>query len=199
MIKNVIFDLGRVLVNFYPLAYLEELGFDENKKNILNNIIFESKEWYEYDRGFYLHNKDIEKKLITDNPKLEKEIKRVLNEDWVKIHTVKEETVEYLKSLKNEGKKIYILSNLSKDSFDFISKLDFFKYVDGGVYSYEIKVCKPDNEIYKTILEKYNLVPEETVFLDDKLENIEAANRFGIHGIQFFSVDDAKKKIKLIG
>lgn len=194
MIKNVVFDLGRVLVDFYPLQYLDELGFDEDQKNKLNDIIFESKDWSEYDRGIYLHNTDIAKKLINEHPELEKEINLVLKDDWVKMHYLREDVVEFLKTLKLQGMNTYILSNLSKDSYDFISKLDFFKYVDGGVFSYEINICKPDEGIYKALLERYDLKPEETAFFDDKLENIESAKKLGIQGIQFISLDDVKEK-----
>lgn len=198
MIKNVVFDLGRVLVDFYPLQYLDGLGFDDDQKNKLNEIIFESHDWAEYDRGMHLHNTDIAKKLIKEHPELEKEINLVLQDDWVKMHYLREDVAEYLKNLKLQGINIYILSNLSKDSYDFISTFDFFKYIDGGVFSYEINICKPDEGIYKALLERYNLIPEETAFFDDKLENIEAARKVGIQGIQFVTLGDAKEKLKLL-
>lgn len=197
MIKNVVFDLGRVLVDFYPLSYLDKFEFDDDTKNKLNEIIFESKDWSEYDRGIYLHNTDIAKKLVNEHPEFEKEINFVLQDDWVKMHYLRNDVVEYLKNLKMQGINIYILSNLSKDSYDYISKYDFFKYVDGGVFSYEIKACKPNEIIYKTLLERYNLIPEETAFFDDKLENVETAIKLGIQGIQFLTLEDAKVKLKL--
>lgn len=197
MIKNIIFDLGRVLVNFEPLEYLEKLEFDENMRNTLNKIIFKSKEWVEYDRGIY-KIKDLAQKFINNYPNLEKEINLVLKDDWVKMLKLKEDTAEFLKELKRQGFRIYILSNLSEDAYRFISQYDFFKFIDGGVYSYELKICKPDKKIYQAILNKYNLIPEESVFIDDNLDNVEAANNLKIHGIQFVTLDEVKQKIQLL-
>lgn len=193
MVKNVIFDLGNVLLDFDPLSYLENLGFDDILKNKLNKIIFKSNDWIEYDRGIYLHNVDIIKKIAEEYPEYENEINLVLQDDWVKIHTIKKETTTFLKELKAQGMKIYILSNISKDTYEYISNFDFFKYVDGGVYSYEVNICKPDEMIYKILLEKYDLIPEETVFFDDRLDNIESAIKLGIHGITFTTLEEAKK------
>lgn len=193
MVKNVIFDLGNVLLDFDPLSYLENLGFDDILKNKLNKIIFKSNDWIEYDRGIYLHNVDIIKKIAEEYPEYKNEVNLVLQDDWVKIHTIKEETATFLKELKAKGMKIYILSNISKDTYEYISNFDFFNHVDGGVYSYEVNICKPDKMIYKILLEKYGLIPTETVFFDDRLDNVESAIKLGIHGIRFTTLEEAKK------
>ena len=196
MIKNIIFDLGRVLNNFYPKAYMEQLGLSSDIIEKLYNIIFQSQDWVNYDSGILLHNTDIANKLVSEHPELEKEIKLVLKDDWVKIHTLKEDMAEYLISLKQRGYSIYILSNISIDSYRFVSQCDFFNYIDGGVYSYEVKVSKPDEKIYKTLLERYNLIPEETVFIDDSPKNIEVAVKLGINGIIHIDIDNTKKVLE---
>lgn len=196
MIKNVVFDLGGVLVDFIPLQYLDRLKFDNATKNKLNEIIFKSKDWNEYDRGIYLHNTDIAEKIIKEHPDLEEEIKLVLQDNWVKMHVLREDTVNYLKQLKLQGMNIYILSNLSKDTYNYVTKFDFFSFIDGGVYSFDVNICKPDEGIYKILLEKYNLHPKETAFFDDRLDNIEAAKNLGIQGIQFTSLDEAKLQLE---
>ena len=94
--------------------------------------------------------------------------------------------------LKNKGYNIYILSDLSKESYEFNSKFGFFKDVDGGVFSFEINSTKPNENNYKTLLERFNLVPEETIFVDDKIDNIEAANKFKIKGIVFTNLEEVK-------
>ncbi len=195
MIKNIVFDLGRVLVNYEPKEYLNTFDFTDEIKEELYKIIFASEDWKKYDRGIYLHNTDIAKALCERYPKLCNEVNRVLSSTWPAIHTLKIDTDEYLKELKKKGYKIYILSNLSIDSFNFIQKYDFTKIVDGGVYSYELNIGKPDEGIYKTLLSKYNLIPAETVFIDDALDNVKAANKLGIHGIQFNNIDEVKQVI----
>ena len=199
MIKNVVFDLGNVLVDFTPNEYLEALGYTGEIKDTLMKIIFNGNEWREYDRGFYLHNTDLQAKLISDHPEYAKDIQRIIDNDWVKTHILKDDTVEFLKDVKTDGKRVFILSNLSIDSYEFITKMDFFKLVDGGVYSYQIMCCKPDKGIYDELINKYHLIPDETVFFDDRYENIEAANKLGIHGIQFLDISQAKADYYKIG
>lgn len=195
MIKNIVFDLGRVLVDFYPIPYMEQLGLDDETINKLNEIIFKSQDWVDYDSGILLHNTDIIKKLTKEHPELEGEIKLVLQDDWVKVHRLREDMANYLISLKKQGYNIYILSNISIDSYEFVSKYDFFNYIDGGVYSYEVKVSKPNELIYKTLLQRYNLIPEETIFIDDSLKNIEMAQKIGINAIQHIDIDQTKRFI----
>lgn len=198
MIKNIVFDLGNVLMEFNPLEYLEKFKFDEKIKKSLYKIIFKSNDWIEYDRGIYRHNTDLIKKLVKENPDLENEIKLVLQKDWVKMHTIKSDTVEFLKELKKQGFKIYILSNLSEDTYKFVSQFNFFNFVDGGIYSYELHICKPDKEIYKKLLEKYNLEAKETIFIDDIFDNIKSANELGINAIQFTTLDEVRQKVNLL-
>lgn len=198
MIKNIVFDLGNVLMEYNPQKYLGKFKFDEKTKQILYKVIFQSNDWIEYDRGIYRHNTDLIKKIVKENPNLENEIKLVLQKDWVKMNSIKENTVKFLKDLKNQGYKIYILSNISGDSYKFVSQYDFFDFVDGGVYSYELHICKPNKEIYKKLLDKYNLEPKDTIFIDDMLPNIKSANELGINGVQFTTLDEVKQKVKLL-
>lgn len=198
MIKNIVFDLGNVLIDYNPLKYLDKFEFDEKTKKLLYKIIFKSNDWIEYDRGIYRHNTDLIKKIVKENSDLENEIKLVLQKDWVKTNTLKTDTAEFLKKLKEEGFKIYILSNLSEDTYNFVSQYEFFNFVDGGIYSYELHICKPDKEIYKRLLEKYNLEAKETIFIDDSLTNIESANELGINAIQFTTLDEVKQKVNLL-
>ena len=73
-----------------------------------------------------------------------------------------------------------------------MSGYDFFTEVDGGVFSYQERVIKPDEKIYHILLDRYALLPEETLFFDDNAENIAAAQRIGIHGILFTTLPEAK-------
>ncbi len=198
MIKNITFDIGNVLVDFNPIAYLDTFDFYAETKKKLNEIIFESEHWDKYDCGIYETYTDIANKLSIIYPDLAKEIKMVLNRDWVKIHYLKEGTVNLLKTLKKAGYKIYILSNISKDSYSFVSKYDFFKLVDGGVYSYNIRISKPNALIYKRLLDEYNLVPNESVFIDDRKINIEGAEKIGIKGVLFTTLNEVSKNLKSI-
>ncbi len=193
MIRNVVFDLGRVLVEFDPAAYIGTFGFPEETARALYGIVFGA-DWNLHDRGDYERIEDLRDALCRRHPAYAAEISAVLTGDWVKIHYLKADTAAYLEALKARGYRIYILSNLSAESYEFISKYPFFRMIDGGVFSYMERACKPEEKIYRALLDRYALRPEETVFLDDNPDNIAAAARFGITGIVFSDILTAKAK-----
>ena len=195
MIKNIVFDLGGVLVDFNALQYLGNFGFDEATTNLLHKIIFGSKEWSEFDRGTYPHTSDLVKALSNKYPELSDKINLVLHDNWLDFFSLKADTSDFLKDLKQQNTQVYILSNISEDSYNYVSQYDFFNFVSGGVYSYDLKICKPDTRIYNALLEKYNLIPEETVFIDDNLSNVQSANNLGIHGVHFTTLNRVKEQV----
>ncbi len=198
MIKNIVFDLGRVLIDWEAKKYLKSFGYDDETVDKLNKIIFTSEEWLDCDKGIYERNTDLVEILSKKYPEHAEKIEKILTKDWVKILKLKEDSSEYLITLKHQGFKIYILSNLSKESYDHNSQYEFFKYIDGGIYSFESKKIKPDPEIYIELLEKYNLIPEETIFIDDVKENVSVANNLKINGIIFTNLEQVKKDVEKI-
>lgn len=198
MIKNIVFDLGRVLIDWEAKKYIKSFGYDDETVDKLNEIIFTSEEWLDCDKGKYERNTDLVEMLSKKYPEHAEKIAKILTKDWVKILKLKEDSSEYLINLKQQGFKIYILSNLSKESYDHNSKYEFFKYIDGGIYSFESKKIKPDHRIYIELLEKYNLVPEETIFIDDIEENVNIANDLKINGIIFNNLEQVKKDVERV-
>ena len=101
---------------------------------------------------------------------------------------------------KEKGYYIYILSNYATDTLRKTRyKLTFLKYVDGAVFSCEVKQIKPESDIYQTLISRYHLNPEKSVFLDDRAENCEAARKAGIHAIQFHSFKQAAADLEKMG
>lgn len=198
MIKNIVFDLGRVLVDFNPQKYLEEFGLEEEIRKSLTQKIFQSKEWEKCDEGAYKNNSDLVDLLVNQYPQLENEIKLVLNKNWVKMLSLKEETQAYLEHLKKQGFKIYILSNLSEESYNHVKNYEFFKIIDGGVYSYQLKICKPNPKIYEELFNQYKILPKETIFIDDNEKNIEMSEKFGMYGVIFEDLETAKEEVNHI-
>ena len=100
--------------------------------------------------------------------------------------------------MKKEGLHVYILSNYGKKTFELTkdTALDFLPLTDGAIFSYTVKQIKPDIEIYETLLNQYQLKPEECVFIDDRMENIEGAKKAGIHGICFETIEQVKEDLK---
>ena len=198
MIRNIVFDLGRVLVDFDPAAYLRGFAFDEETAGAVQTIVFGGEAWRRHDRGDYESIAALQTELMQAHPAYAAEIRQVLQPDWVKMHTLRQEMETYLLALKQRGYRIYILSNLAEESHRYIARYPFFAAIDGGVYSYQERVCKPDARIYRVLLERYSLQPEETVFLDDSAENIAAAKKLGMHGIVVADSLSAKSALETL-
>ncbi len=195
MIRNIVFDLGNVLVDFDPKFYMQSFGFSEQEIQNLFRLVYED-DWRLYDRGDYGSVTDLCDAVCKKHPAYASAFKKILCPEWVQIHTIKEETARYLSELKARGYRIYLLSNLSKESYDYVSSYPFFALIDGGVYSYQEHICKPDRGIYEVLLSRYALRADETVFLDDAEANVEAANRLGIHGVLFSTIEQVKLQLE---
>lgn len=197
-ITTVILDIGKVLVEFDWESYIKKCGYSDEITEQLGKTIFRSSKWKERDRGDRTEL-EYQEMFIALAPQLEEEIKEIFK-NIVDIVEVYPFATEWVKSLKDQGKKVYLLSNYSKKSFEHdISKFEFLKHVDGGVISYEVQHVKPEKEIYQILLEKYNIKPSEAVFLDDVEENINAAQELGINTIHVTSHEKAVKELELLG
>lgn len=184
MIKNIIFDIGNVLLEFKPLDYLKNTFNDSNLEKLLYKEVFQCEEWLHLDRGT-LTQDEVIKIISSRNPDHEVPIK-ICMDNWINILAPIEGTVKLLSELKEKGYKLYLLSNFHSLAFQTVySKYDFFKSFDGGIISYKENLLKPENEIYTKLLDTYNLNAEECLFIDDTLVNIEAADKLGIKTLHF--------------
>lgn len=196
MIRNIIFDLGNVLLDFNPYSYLEKLDYRGKIKERLKTEIFETEEWLMLDRGTITQEEAVGK-WQHRNPDLKDEIADVMAE-WEKMLALKEDTAEILKSLAAKDYNLYILSNFQQKAFEYISsKYDFLNYFDGRVISADIGLIKPETEIYDHLLDKFNLKAGETLFIDDSKENIESALKKGLRVIHFTDAVSLEEELKL--
>ena len=198
MIKNIIFDIGNVLGKFRWDELLEELQITgETFEQVANATVRNSKWWNEFDRS-ELSDEEIIAGCVACAPMYEKEI-RLLFENCATFVREYSYSKDWIIELKQKGYKVYLLSNYGKTAFEGIkNNFQFYPIVDGEVISYQVKLVKPEEKIYKTLLEKYSLKAEECVFLDDREENIEAAKKLGFHGIVFTSKEKAEKELETI-
>ena len=169
-----LFDLGGVFFDWDPNHFY---------KNVFENI--EEREFFlaevcndqwnvQQDAGRSIAEAELE--LIPKFPHYEKEIKMYYKNHRKMIRGVFEESVDILKKLKDKNYDCYVLSNWSAETFaGMIDDYPFLKLFDGLLISGEDKLIKPDHAIYQLARDRFNLNPEETVFIDDKQENIEAA------------------------
>ncbi|MDA3811753.1 MAG: HAD family phosphatase, partial [Spirochaetaceae bacterium] len=173
MIRNIIFDLGNVLMDFQPMDYLNSKGLNQVEIDFLYREIFLSNEWVELDRGTITREEAL-KTFCIRNPE-ESELIRS-HSDFENILTPLSDNVQILKELKDKGYKLYYLTNYHDDLFEYsFNKFEFFKIFDGGVVSAHVKLIKPDIRIFQKILDKYFLKTEETLFIDDLKANVHTA------------------------
>ncbi|TFG25910.1 MAG: HAD family phosphatase, partial [Promethearchaeota archaeon] len=195
MIKNIIFDIGNVLLTFNPEEFISKYTIDTLKvKTFMINIIH-SKTWLEMDRGLISVN-SAEIIFLRDYPAL-KDLLELFFENWLDIFLPIEKNIEIMKNLKQKGYKIYALSNFIKETYEFvINKFDFFSFFDGSIISWKEKKIKPEIGIYKTLLNRYNLLAPECVFLDDYLKFIAPAERLGMHTIYVEPLTDLRQELR---
>lgn len=189
-IDTIIFDLGGVLIDWNPEhVYKKVFNGDQKKVDwFLNNIC--TSDWnVEQDAGRTLS--DGTEILVNQFPEHEKLI-RIFYDRWEDmIGGVIKETEDILYNLKRQDKyNLYSLTNWSHETFHIpFQRYDFFKHFEGIVVSGEEKTRKPFPKIYEILLERYDLNPESCLFIDDNLENITTAEKFGINGIHYKTTD----------
>lgn len=197
MIKNIIFDLGKVLVSYEPNNIFKYLNFNDETIFEVNKAMFKNDFWKEFDRS-KLNDNYILDKFISNNPKYKNEISLAFHNIDKSIDTF-DYTYEWVSSFKNKGYNLYVLSNYAKTTFEKTrEKLNFLNLFDGIVFSFDCKFVKPEFEIYYELIKRYNLTPNECVFIDDKSENISSAKNIGMEGIIFNSYEQANEEISLI-
>ncbi len=184
MIRNIIFDLGNVIFNFKPEKFLRRYTNDEIYiKDFISKVI-RSEIWLKLDRGT-ISIKKAEEEFIEKFPE-DRNFILMFFEEWMKMLTPIQENVKILYELKANGYKLYILSNFIIEAFDYVqNQYSFLTLFDGKIISGNVKVIKPELEIYQMLIKIYNLVPEECIFIDDVLAFLSRARRLNIKTILF--------------
>jgi putative hydrolase of the HAD superfamily len=198
MIKNMIFDLGNVLIDFKPEKFL--LGYTTNENYIkeFTSRVIRSNIWLNLDRGI-ISLKNAEKEFIERFPNYSKFIVWFFKH-WMEMLTPIKKNVKILYDLESNGYNLYILSNFIIEAFDFVSKnYDFLSLFDGGIISGRVKMIKPESKIYQKLINKYNLVPEESVFIEDVEEFLLPAKKLNLKTILFSNNTDLRLELRKLG
>lgn len=184
MYKNIVFDFGGVMVDFDPYEYLVDLFGNHEVEDEVFALTFGSEEWQLLDAG-RITRSEANLRMLDRAKKAGRafEVQGVLD-DWMHILRPRRRMQELVRKLKSRGYCVYYLSNIPEDVLDFLTERDLKGLFDGGVASCEVHINKPDPRIYKALLDKYQLKAGESVFIDDRLENVQAAFRLGFAGIQ---------------
>ena len=185
MIRNMVFDIGNVLMDFRWKEYMRSLfGEDETLIQTINQGIWHNGCWAAMDKG-EMDGAATLRSAVAFAPQYEKEIKLTLDSVAHAFHKF-EYSIPWIQELKRMGLNVYYLSNYS--AFSIAANpdvLNFIPYMDGGVFSFEVKAVKPEPEIYRCLCDKYDLKPEECLFTDDVPANVKGAQACGFQGIVF--------------
>ena len=188
---NIVFDLGGVVFKWQPDAIIRSIFKDTDTQNLVRKGVFEHSDWIELDRGSItpaqaivrgaartgLRNEDVERLLEAVPPFL----------------TPIEATIELIHELSGTSNRLFVLSNMHLASITYLEQRHtFWDVFDGIVISSRIKMVKPEIQIYEHLLNRYQLQPVDTVFIDDLQENLAAASSIGIQTIKFVNPDQCR-------
>ena len=184
MYKNIVFDFGGVMVDFDPYEYLVDLFGNHEVEDEVFALTFGSEEWQLLDAGRITRG-EANLRMLDRAKKTGRafEVQGVLD-DWMHILRPRRRMQELVQKLKAHGYCVYYLSNIPEDVLDLLMNRDMKGLFDGGVASCEVHINKPDPRIYQALLDKYGLKASESVFIDDRQDNVQAAFELGFVGIR---------------
>ena len=184
MIKNIVFDMGNVLVGWTPMEFALRAAGNEEDAKVLHAALFEPREWGMADAGL-LSREELLRLALERTPSRLRETMRRLEADWPLWMRPIEGAEDFVRHCKDAEMKIYMLSNAGDQFPAVLENRPFYPLFDGFVVSAHEKLAKPDPRIYRRLCERFDLKPEECFFIDDIEANILGAASIGMRGIVF--------------
>lgn len=187
MIKNIVFDMGNVLIMFYPEKTFSKYLTDKTDVDMILDVFYKSGVFRDCDRGTKTYAEVIDEVAS----QLPENVLAVLKEIYLeKGYGLTEmppfpEMYDLITELKSNGYKTYLLSNAGYDFYEYSPHKPAIALMDGIIISCEHKVLKPEKEIYEVLFSTYSLDPSECIFIDDIEENVEGGKNCGMDGIVF--------------
>jgi len=196
IVDCIIFDVGRVLLDFPWKEHAEEADVSPECKKILNEKIVTSPLWGEFDLGIRPYEEIIDE-FASYAPEYDHEIREFLTtlDDCISPYWY---TEDLLAGLKRKGYTLYYLSNWSEHSYNYLRGkgiMNFTRYMKGGIWSFKEHLAKPDPKIYEALIRRYGLTPSRCLFIDDNEKNVAAAKKAGIGAILFTEYNDLIEKL----
>tara|TARA_B100000965_G_scaffold385117_1_gene386041 strand:- start:1250 stop:1843 length:594 start_codon:yes stop_codon:yes gene_type:complete len=189
-----LFDLGGIFFNWDPVHFYKDIFSSKEEMNYFLNKICNDDWNLQQDSGRTI--KEAESELISYHPKYKEEIKMYYLNHRKMIKNTYKESIEVLLELKSKNYFCYVLSNWSAETFlGMIDEYPFLKKFDDLIISGEVKLIKPDHRIFNLAISKFKLIPEETVFIDDRKENIESALKLNFKTIHLTNPNLIKEEI----
>lgn len=195
MIRNIVFDMGNVLIYWRPEAFIERMGVPEEDRPQLLSEVFGRVEWFQLDGGL-ISFEDAAAAMRGRLPeRLHAAVRELVFDWWKRPLFPVEGMADLIREIKALGYGIYLLSNASVDLPKYFDRIPGSECFDGRIVSAEWKLLKPQPEIYRVLFREYGLNPEECFFVDDLKANIEAAALMGMSGTVFCGADELRQDL----
>ncbi len=200
MIRNIVFDMGNVIIRFDPASFMDRVGLsDPSDRKLVMNELFRSVEWAQMDQGV-LTEETAEPLVLSRVPDRLKDPVRQLLFSWQDPRDMIPGMESLVRRLKEAGYGIFLLSNASRAQHLYWPNFPASCLFDGKLISCDIGTVKPAREIYEAFTEKFSLRPEECVFIDDVPINVAGAIACGWQGVVFHGDSaDLEKKLRIMG
>lgn len=197
-VRNIVFDVGNVIVRWEPLEIIRLTFVESEDHEQLAKAIFQSQTWVNLNKG-----------LISETEAKTQYQQTLGLSEWEceqLFYYVKQTqrlivgSIELIQHIKNAGYSVYALTDNVHEIVSYLkSTYSFWPLFDGAIVSADIGMLKPQPEIYHSLLNKFELIASETVFIDDMLYNVEGAKSVGMHAIQFEDIDQCEKDLISLG
>lgn len=199
MIKNIVFDVGKVLVDFRWREVMEQVGCTPEEIEMIAPVMVNGPLWNELDRGV-LDEEDVIGQMLEALPDVPG-LRKKASAFWQNVHRTIEAypySKDWLKGLQEKGYRTFLLTNYPRSLYQNTaeSEFTFLPYTDGVLVSSHEKLIKPDVAIYERLCSKFGLLPEECVFIDDRLVNIQGAECAGMKGIHFTEFEEVREQLQ---
>ncbi len=181
--KVVILDLGNVVLDWNVDRILDSLGLEIETLNLLRNELFSHRDWIDLD-----HGKETEAAVVSkvcERSPLDREtVELALSSARNSLEPIAESLL-LMREISDRGIEMFCLSNMSRETYDHIRDMEFFEMFSGIVISGIERCMKPGDDIFHLVIDRFGLTPSDTLFVDDSMPNIDAAERLGINGFHF--------------
>ena len=199
MIRNVVFDMGGVLIAWDPARIVDRLGLSKEDSQLLRREVFQSVEWVSLDRGSLSEQAALERFYSRLPQRLHAAAVRCVfwwkDELWPVPGMA-----ELIQELDGLGYGIYLLSNATSALHGYFCRIPGSEHFRGHIVSADWKLLKPQHEIYEKLFSEYSLDPAECLFLDDYPPNIEGAMRCGMQGLVFYQdMERLRRELRSLG
>ena len=185
MIKNIIFDMGNVLIQWSPQKIVGRLGVNQEDSALLLREVFSEMEWVSMDHGIMTQQEGYERICRRLPEHLHEAVRQCVFDWWKPPLDPTPGMAELIREVKALGYGVYLCSNATSTIHEYFHRIPGSEYFDGKIVSADVKLLKPQHEIYECLFETFGLKAEECFFIDDSTLNIDGAYAVGMPGAVF--------------